>query len=63
MELSKKAIEQALTTITLPGDGKHLMESGAVKNILVFGNEVIIDLTVQNPSLQARKKLEVEILK
>ena len=39
------------------------MESGAVKNILVFGEEVVIDLTVQNPSLQARKKLEVEILK
>ena len=63
MDITKKAVQQALTTITLPGDGKHLMESGAVKNILVFGEEVVIDLTVQNPSLQARKKLEVEILK
>ena len=63
MDITKKAVKQALTTITLPGDGKHLMESGAVKNILVFGEEVVIDLTVQNPSLQARKKLEVEILK
>ena len=54
MDISKKNVQQALTTITLPGDGKHLMESGAVKNILVFGEEVVIDITVQNPSLHRR---------
>lgn len=63
MNLEKKHIQAALNTITLPGDGKPLMDSGAVKNIVVFGDEVVIDLTLQNPSLQARKKLEVEILK
>ena len=63
MTLNKQDIQTALTTITLPGDGKPLMESGAVKNIVVFGDEVVIDITLQNPSLQARKKLEVEILK
>lgn len=63
MTLSKQDIQAALRTITLPGEGKPLMESGAVKNIVVFGDEVVIDLTLQNPSLQARKKLEVEILK
>ena len=63
MNLEKKHIQGALNTITLPGDGKPLMDSGAVKNIVVFGDEVVIDLTLQNPSLQARKKLEVEILK
>ena len=34
-----------------------------VKNINVFGDEVVIDLVLKNPSLQARKKVEVEILK
>lgn len=63
MNLEKKHIQAALNTITLPGDGKPLMDSGAVKNIVVFGDDVVIDLTLQNPSLQARKKLEVEILK
>lgn len=60
---AKKDIEQALAKLSLPGEGKNLIESGAVKNILVFGEEVVIDLTMQNPSLQARKKMEVEILK
>ena len=63
MTLSKQDIQAALQTITLPGEGKPLMESGAIKNIVVFGDEVVLDLTLQNPSLQARKKLEVEILK
>lgn len=63
MNLEKKHIQAALNKITLPGDGKPLMDSGSVKNIVVFGDEVVIDLTLQNPSLQARKKLEVEILK
>ncbi len=63
MNISKQKVESALTQLTLPGEGKHLMESGAVKNIVVFGDELVLDLVLNNPSLQARKKLEVEILK
>ena len=63
MNLAKQDIQQALQTISLPGEGKNLMESGAVKNIVVFEDEVVIDLILSNPSLQARKKVEVEILK
>lgn len=62
MKLVKQEVEKALSTISLPGGGQNLMESGAVKNIVVFGEEVVIDLIIQNPSLQARKKMEVEIL-
>ena len=39
------------------------MESGAVTNVQVFGDEVEVDVTIKNPSLQAKKKTEVEILK
>jgi ATP-binding protein involved in chromosome partitioning len=40
-----------------------MVESGAVTNIQIFGDEVEVDITIANPSLQARKKTEVEILK
>ncbi|SMC44349.1 Mrp/NBP35 family ATP-binding protein [Cellulophaga tyrosinoxydans] len=63
MKLEKKDILKALELITVPGEGKNMVESGAVKNIQIFGDEVEIDLTIANPSLQARKKTEVEILK
>ena len=54
---------KALETITVPGEGQNMVESGAVNNVQIFGDEVVVDITIKNPSLQARKKTEVEILK
>ena len=63
MKLDKKDVLKALENITVPGEGQNMIESGAVKNIQIFGDEVEVDITIANPSLQARKKTEVEILK
>lgn len=63
MKLNKKDILKALENITVPGEGQNMVDSGAVTNVMVFGDEVVVDLTIKNPSLQARKKTEVEILK
>ena len=63
IKLDKKDILKALETITVPGEGVNMVESGAVRNVQVFGDEVMVDLTIKNPSLQARKKTEVSILK
>jgi ATP-binding protein involved in chromosome partitioning len=63
MKLDKKDILKALEYITVPGEGKNMVDSGAVTNVMVFGDEVVVDVTINNPSLQARKKTEVEILK
>lgn len=63
MKLNKQDVLKALEKITVPGEGKNMVESGAVTNVMVFGDEVVVDVTINNPSLQARKKTEVEILK
>lgn len=63
MKFNRKDILKALETITVPGEGVNMVESGAVRNVQVFGDEVEVDITIKNPSLQARKKTEVEILK
>ncbi len=63
MTYSKKDITKALENITAPGEGKNLVESGAIKNIVTFDKEIIVDVTIANPSLQAKKKVEVEIMK
>ncbi len=63
MKFNKQDIEQALKTITVPGEGQNMIESQAVKNIIVFADEVIIDITISNPTLQAKKRTEVDILK
>ncbi len=63
MKFNKQDVLKALEFITVPGEGKNMVESGAVNNVQVFGDEVIVDVTINNPSLQAKKKTEVEILK
>ncbi len=60
--MTKSEILKALSTISAPGEGQNLVESGAIKNVQVFGDEVVVDVTINNPSLQARKKTEVSIL-
>ena len=63
MKLNKQDILKALESITVPGEGQNMIESGAVKNVITFGDEVIVDITIKNPSLQAKKRTEVDILK
>jgi len=63
LKFNKQDIEQALKTITVPGEGQNMIESKAVKNIMVFADEVIVDITISNASLQAKKRTEVDILK
>ncbi len=63
MKLNKQDILKALESITVPGEGMNMIESKAVKNVITFGDEVIVDITIANPSLQAKKRVEVDILK
>ena len=63
MKLNKQDIYSALETITVPGEGENMVASGAVRNVVVFADEVVVDVTINNPSLQAKKKTEVEIMK
>jgi ATP-binding protein involved in chromosome partitioning len=63
MKITRSAIENALTTISLPGEGKNLMEAKAIQNINIFGDEVVVDLVMGNPTLQAKKKVEVSVMK
>jgi len=61
MSFKKQDIYKALETITAPGEGKSLIENKNVTNVVTFGNEVLIDVVINNPTLQAKKKIESEI--
>lgn len=63
MKIDKKQVIDALCKITSPGEGKNLVESGLIQNIVIFGDEVVVDVNIENPSLQAKKRIEVEIMK
>jgi ATP-binding protein involved in chromosome partitioning len=63
MKLDKKDILKALETITIAGEGKNMVESGAVKNVVTFGDEVIIDLVLTTPAMHIKKRAEDDIKK
>ena len=62
MELNKKSISKVLEEVYSSGSKDNIIKSGVVANIMVFDIEVDIDLIMDNPTLQARKKLEAEII-
>ena len=63
MKITKEAVINALKKISLPGEGENIVDRGVVSNIMIFDDQIDVDIQLQNPSLQARKKLEVSILK
>jgi ATP-binding protein involved in chromosome partitioning len=63
MKITKEAVINALKKISLPGEGENIVDHGVVSNIMIFDDQIDVDIQLQNPSLQARKKLEVSILK
>ena len=63
MKIDKKSILETLKLISFSGEKQNIFDSGYIRNVMVFGDQVDIDLLVKNPGLQARKKVEVEILK
>jgi len=62
MKINKNDVVAVLKTISEPGQGENIMDSGAITNIMIFRDQIDLDVTLANPSLQARKKLEVTIL-
>jgi ATP-binding protein involved in chromosome partitioning len=63
MKLDRKEILSALETITIAGEGKNMVESGAVKNVLIFGSEVTVDLLIATPAMHIKKRAEDDIRK
>ncbi len=63
MKLDRKEILKALETITVAGEGKNMVDSGAIANVLTFGDEVVIELVLHVPALHIRKRAEDDIKK
>jgi ATP-binding protein involved in chromosome partitioning len=63
MKLDRKEILSALETISIAGEGKNMVESGAVQNVITFGDEVVVDLLLTTPAMHIKKRAEVDIIK
>lgn len=63
MKLDRKEILKSLETISVAGEGKNMVESGAIQNVMTFGDEAVVDLVLQNPALHIKKRAEVDVMK
>jgi ATP-binding protein involved in chromosome partitioning len=63
MKLDRKEILKALETITIAGEGKNMVESGAITNVVTFGDEVVVDLVLSTPAMHIKKRAEDDIRK
>ena len=63
MKISKESVVEVLKKINSPGSDIDLISSESVTNIQIFGNQIDIDIKISNPTLQARKNLELEVVK
>ncbi|CAM3504955.1 hypothetical protein FSS13T_10120 [Flavobacterium saliperosum S13] len=63
MKLDRKEILSALESISIAGEGKNMVESGAVQNVITFGDEVVVDLLLTTPAMHIKKRAEVDIIK
>lgn len=60
--MRKPEIEEFINQLTVHGTDQTLGAVGGLTNLQVFGEELIIDLTLPSPSLQARKKTEAVVV-
>ncbi len=63
MSFSKSEILKSLESVSSTDQHHNLVEAGHVKNVQIFGDEVIVDAISVSPALHIKKKLEVEIMK
>lgn len=59
--LNKEIISEILSDFSFENDNIDIISKGSVKNVVVFGNEVIIDLEVINPTLQSKNSTKKKL--
>ena len=60
--INKKKVEGVLNNVYLNGHKTSIIENNFVKNIIIFNNEVEIDIDINHPTLHVKKKLENDII-
>jgi len=62
MAIKKQDVLQALSEITVAGAGQNMVESGAVRNVMTFADEVVVDLVLETPAMHIKKRAEADVI-
>ena len=58
LDLNKKNIKEVFKEVIFPTTDKNFIDLGVILNIQLFGNEVVLDIEISNPTLQFKKRIE-----
>ena len=60
--LTKNQISEILSNVHFDSNEENIVSNGSVKNIVVFDKEIIIDLEILKPTLQAKNTIKRKII-
>ena len=60
--MNKQAVLDALKTVKTASGQSNIVDAGHVRNLQIFGDEVVVDVVADRAALHLKKKLEVDIL-
>lgn len=63
VKISRDDVLGALKEVKVAGHDQNIVDSKMLKNLQIFGDQIDIDLSLSNPTLRARKQVEIDILK
>jgi len=58
MKLTKNNIIELLKSVHLQRDAKDIISEKRVKNVVIMGDDILIDLEIKNPTLQSKNKIK-----
>ena len=58
LDLNKLNIKEVFRKVIFPTTDKNFIDLGVILNIQLFGNEVVLDIEISNPTLQFKKRIE-----
>ena len=58
VDLNKKNIKEVFKGVLFPNTEKNFIDLDVILNIQLFGNEVVLDIQISNPTLQFKKRIE-----
>lgn len=61
MKITKQAVLDALSTISIAGDGQDMVTAKVVQNVNIMGNELIIDLLLPSPALHIKNRAQSDV--
>ncbi|XOD67884.1 MAG: Mrp/NBP35 family ATP-binding protein [Flavobacteriales bacterium Tduv] len=60
--MNKEQIIKALQEVVVSGDRDNIVDSGVLQDLQIVGDEVVVDLLLNNPAMHVKKRIEVYIL-